>query len=223
MRFPRGTLKKRGALPQEDPADKCSTKGTESILRQLLGVLSRIIFDTPDSISETVWRVFSVLGLSTILIAGYTFWRYPDLLASSLSGSKQTELSSRLIKNQDLKRRAMVHISSFIHRSQPARFALVSWPTATTGQLVWDTGSIDQWPVTLQGIYSPNLVQAAGPLLFGECWNGLLEDNNTWHLCPIKDKDNAMGFIVAQWSKDATPTQLRSFKHLAEQLEAIIY
>lgn len=210
-------------MPQEDPADKGVSKSSEPLTKQILGVFTRLIFDTPDSISEMVWRVFSVLGLSTILIVGYTLWRYPDITAHMMQGNRNAEMSLRLVRNQDLKRRVMVHVSSFIHRNRPDRLALVGWVTATTGQLIWDSGEVDKWPITLQGIYSPNLVQAAGPLLFGECWSGELEDKKIWHLCPIKDKDNANGFIVAQWDKPPTANQLRSFKHLAEQLESMIY
>ena len=218
-----GNPKENSNLPPKEPTDKIQSASPAPLSRQVLDLAARLVFDTPRSVSEVLWRVFSILGLSSLLITGYTLWRYPDTLSDLAMGRAAQAMALRFTRNSELRRKVMIHVSSFISRSRPDHFALVGWPTSTTGQLLWDTGQAESWPVTLDGIYSPNLVPAVGPMVFGECWTGDFDDGGDWHLCPIKDHESVRGFVVAHWSTKPSESRLRSLKHLAEQIESMIY
>lgn len=209
-------------MPSPDPKD--NERGTGSIVRQVVTLLSNIVLETPDNLSETIWRTFSILGLSSILISGFIVWRHPDIVSQWLIKEEESSIfTDRLEKVGKDKVKVMEHVSRFIHRQKPSKFALVSWPTATTGAIVWDSGNASEWPVTLNGLYSSNLIPAVGPMVFGECWRGSFEANGFWILCPIHDATDVWAFVAAEWPADTTENQRRSLRFLAERIESLIY
>ena len=187
-----------------------------------IDLIEELVLDVPDSFAEAVWRIFSVMGLSALLIAGFMFWRYPHVMATWIDHTASPLLTDRLAENKSSKDTIMTEISNFIHRTHPIRFALVSWPTSTTGEIVWDTGGSNDWPVSLDGIFSPNLIPAVGPMVFGECWEGSFIADQ-WFLCPISDDKNVWGFVITQWQAKPTENNKRSLRHLAQRIEEMLY
>ena len=191
---------------------------------QIVSVFSKIVLDTPHDAAELSWRVFSVMGLSSVLISTFVIWRHPEIIVNILAPSEPSPLlTNRLDASDELKDKVMKNISSFLYRNKPARLALVGWPTATTGAVVWDTGSVDSWPIKLNGLYSLNLVPSIGPMVFKECWEGDFEYSQNWMVCPIHDDTKPWAFVIAQWKDPPTSMQQRSLKHLTENLESLIY
>ena len=209
-------------MPETQPENK--GPGNGSLIRQLIDLLSNIVLDTPDHPAELLWRVFSIFCLSSIFISGFLVWRHPEVVTQMLTRAEPSPLlTDRLTEKPELKTEVMKHVSSFIHHNRPSKLALVSWPTATTGSVVWDSGDAQFWPVKLNGLYSLNLVPAVGPMVFKECWIGQFGSSPNWLLCPIHDDTDVWGFVITQWQATPTPIQKRSLRHLTERLESLIY
>jgi len=191
---------------------------------QIVALFSNIVLDTPDNVGEVSWRVFSVLGLSSVLVSSFIIWRHPELIVNLLQPSESSPLlTNRLNDSDELKTKVMENISSFLYRNKPLRLALVSWPTATTGVVVWDTGAVDSWPVKLNGLYSLNLMPSVGPMTFQECWTGAFGSSSNWLICPIHDDTKPWAFVITQWEQPPGTLQQRSLRHLTQRLESLIY
>lgn len=183
-------------------------------------LITHVVLDVPGSVGEVLWRVFSTLGLSTLLITGFILWRHPDVIIQS---EPSPVVAERLRRDPAAEKETMAMVSAFIRRHLPARFALVSWPTATTGESLWTSSSTQGWPTSLDGLLSPNLIPAVGPLVFGECWQGSLSGSDGWMVCPISDDTDVWGFVIAQWPEGVPVNASRGLSHLAERIEALIY
>ena len=178
------------------------------------------MLDVPETVGAMVWRVFSVLGLTALLITGTVLFRHPELIAPRESDPAVAE---RLRSDPAVEVVVMGHVSAFIHRHLPARFALVSWPTATTGEQLWSSEDTRNWPMHLDGMLSTNLIPAVGPLVFGECWAGQMSESDGWLLCPISSEEDVWGFVIAQWPGGPSDNARRSMYHLADRIESLIY
>lgn len=183
-------------------------------------LITHVVLDVPGSVGEVLWRVFSTLGLSTLLITGFILWRHPDVI---IQREPSPVVAERLRRDPAAEKETMSMVSAFIRRHLPARFALVSWPTATTGESLWTSSSTQGWPTSLDGLLSPNLIPAVGPLVFGECWQGSLSGSDGWLVCPISDDTDVWGFVIAQWPEGVPVNASRGLSHLAERIEALIY
>lgn len=182
------------------------------------------VMDVPGSVGEAVWRLFSVVGLSALLVGAWIGWRYPETVQAWLSRTPSPLIGDRLQQDSRKQQRAMEAISAFVRHYRPARFALVSWPTATTAETLWATSDTREWPIHLNGVMGPSMIPAVGPLVFGECWDGSLDTGpRTWHLCPISDSSDVWGFVIAQWPDGGSPQGIRALRHLAERIEGLIY
>ena len=218
-----GTLSKSFWLLSNNEC-KEKNENNSGLIGQVVSLFSNIVLDTPDDVGEVVWRIFSVMGLSSVLISCFLIWRHPELVSNILSPSEPSPLlSNRLDNSDDLKVKVMENISTFLHRNKPLKLALVGWPTATTGVVVWDTGAVDSWPVKLNGLYSLNLVPSVGPMTFKECWIGAFGPSPNWLVCPIHDDTKPWAFVITQWSKPPGNIEQRSLRHLTERLESLIY
>lgn len=187
-----------------------------------LDLVKHLLLDVPATVGELVWRLFSVTGLTGLLVVAFLFWKYPGEMRSRLQGQADPAVAAALARDPAAARRVMELVGGFMYQQRPARFALVSWPTATTGEVVWANESAKGWPATLDGILSQNLVQAVGPLVFGECWSGRIAPGETWHLCPLSDQNDVWGFLIAHWP-EGSATGPRALDHLAERIESLLY
>lgn len=183
-------------------------------------LITHVVLDVPGSVGEMFWRVFSTLGLSTLLITGFILWRHPDVI---IRREASPVVAERLRRNAAAERETMANVSAFIRRFLPARFALVSWPTATTAETLWSSSEVDDWPASMDGMLSPNFIPAVGPLVFGECWRGGLSESENWLVCPIGNDSRAWGFVIAQWADDVPTDASRGLEHLAERIEGLLY
>ncbi|MGA0983548.1 MAG: hypothetical protein ACO3ST_02500 [Burkholderiaceae bacterium] len=205
-----------------EPQDNQKPWDNQKIWSASINLISHLLLDVPATVGELIWRIFSVTGLTGLLIAAFLVWRYPGEIKSRIEGSPDPSVAAVMLRNPLIERRVMELVSSFVYQQRPARFALVSWPTATTGQLVWANGKPDEWPVSMNGILSQNLVPAVGPMVFGECWDGELNQGEQWHLCPLSNQEDVWGFLIAHWPQ-GSKTGPRALDHLAERIESLLY
>lgn len=209
-------------MSNNDHKEKDGSK--TNLVAQIVALLSDIVLDTPEGLAEVIWRVFSVMGLSSVLISSFLIWRHPEFINGFLTPETPSPLlTDKLNSSEDLKVKVMENISSFLYRSKPQKIALVGWPTATTGVVVWDTGGVSAWPVKLNGLLSLNLVPSVGPMVFKECWHGSFNGSNNWLICPIHNDTKAWAFVITQWENTPTTLEKRSLRHLTEMLENLIY
>lgn len=190
-------------------------------LAEGIELISHFVMDVPDSVGEVVWRVCSVIGVSALLISCFLLWRFPDQLARRLD-SRPGSVAHQIESDKGKAEEVMTLVSAFIHRQRPARFAVVSWPLPTTGEVVWSSTSVQTFPVSIAGMLDPELIPAVGPMVFGECWTGELI-REQWHLCPISSGSRVWGFVIAQWPAPAPSQGVRALDHLAERLESLLY
>lgn len=205
-----------------DPQDSKKPWEQHKLWEAGFDLVSHLLLDVPSTVGELIWRIFSVTGLTGLLVTAFLFWRYPTEIKSRLEVSPDPSVAAVMLRSPVVERRVMELVSAFVYQQRPARFALVSWPTATMGKVVWSNSKPDDWPVNIEGIFSQNLIPAVGPLVFGECWRGELRETENWHLCPLSNQDDVWGFLIAQWPQ-GSKTGPRALDHLAERIESLLY
>lgn len=196
----------------------------EKIAGRSLGLVERIILETPKSWREVAWRVFSVFSVASMLATGFFFWRYPEVIQGQLPKA-EVSLSSSLSHGTAKGRMVMAVTSSFLRFYRPSRLAILGWPVRVTTEVVWSSESTANWPILVGGIMDSSLSPAVGPLHFGECWTGTFQgDPSIWVLCPILGAEDPEGIVIASWSDQvAARAAQRALALLARRVEDMIF
>lgn len=198
---------------------------------------SKIVLDTPKSFGEAIWRFTSLSAVTALLVSGVLLWRYPRIVhRMALGGMLEEQILDDIFRRRPaVKESVMELIGGYISQYQPTQFALVNWITQTGIEEVWVNEPTENWPTATDGVMSRNMRDAAGAMIFDECWRGELpygsqfrfpdpEVIRPWLICGLSDHNDLWSYIIVHWDHTEAPEgALLELERLSRHVERILF
>lgn len=206
-------------------------------LDKLLELAAKLVFKTPKSFGDAIWRFVSFSTCTTFIVSGLLLWRYPKIVHRFISNNAIEEqlISEIFRRNPQAKEEVMTLLGRYIARYHPTQVSLINWTSQTGIIEVWSNEDSTRWPTSTHGVMSENMREPAGYLIFDDCWQGRLEksshilgrkvlEDNDWVICGISDAFDIWGYVIVHWEGSSPPVgAVNSLENLARTLERVIF
>ena len=203
---------------------------------RIWATVQRSIFETPKSIGEALWRVASVSMVTGFLTSGFMVWRYPDVVRSAINHDQiENEIILEIFEREpEIKLESMDLIATYVNTYGPTHVAIVNWETQTGIHHVWSSSSTRFWPMSTDGVMSPNMRNVVGFLIFDQCFVGTIEHSSTqgasmvsdqnWLVCGLSNEQDIWGYVISSWNGAEAPRHaIDALRVMTERLENVIF
>ena len=159
---------------------------------RIWNTVNQLIFNTPKTAGEALWRVLSVASVSGIMISSWMLYKYPDLIENFLQGQSEVEIAQIFRRKPRIRDQVMELLARYIAVYRPTQIGLVSWISQTGIEHIWSNEGTETWPTATSGTMSLNMREATGYMIFDQCWVGEMpstgygsshNDGTDWLIC----------------------------------------
>ena len=207
------------------------------IIDKAVDTVGKFVLKTPKTFAEACWRFVSYTAVTSICVSSLLIWRYPRIVNRFFGSAKIEEqvIAEIFRRNPHAKEEVMTLIGGFIARYNPSQISLVNWTSQTGIVEVWSNEDSTRWPTSTNGVMSQNMRDAAGHLIFDECWLGRLDkashimgdpvlEENDWLICGISDSFDIWGYVIVHWEGSSPPDGAEyALNHLARAIERVTF
>lgn len=166
----------------------------------------------------------------------FIVWKYPEVVRSAIG---QDQIENEIIleifeREPDIKIQSMELIATYLNTYGPTHVAIVNWETQTGIHLVWSSSSTRFWPMSTDGVMSPNMREVVGFLIFDACFVGSIEHSSpqaanlvsdkNWLVCGLSNEHDIWGYVIASWNGAPAPRYaVDALRVMTERLENTIF